>query len=126
MQEPQLISVIDDDASVCHATGSLLRSLGYEVEAFHSAEDFLRGRPLRETACIICDVQMPGMSGIDLYEKLALQGSRTPIIFITAFSQERIRRRAGNDAAILRKPFEAADLVDCLQKMVVAPPSPDI
>jgi FixJ family two-component response regulator len=114
LSEARLISIIDDDASVAKATGSLVRSLGFRTLTFTSAEDFLcsKGRP--ETACIICDVQMPGMTGIDLYEALTAEGSRIPIIFITAFSIDRVRQRAGQTACILRKPFDASELVTCL------------
>jgi FixJ family two-component response regulator len=114
LSEARLISIIDDDASVAKATGSLVRSLGFRAVTFTCAEDFLcsKGRP--ETACIICDVQMPGMTGIDLYETLTAEGSRTPIIFITAFSADRVRQHAGRTACILRKPFDAAELAACL------------
>jgi FixJ family two-component response regulator len=114
----KLISIIDDDACVAHSTGSLVRSLGFETEIFTSAEDFLRCPRRMTTACIICDVQMPGMSGMDLYDTLAAQGSRTPIIFITAFSQHRVRQRAGDMARILHKPFDASELAMHLKQAV--------
>jgi FixJ family two-component response regulator len=118
VSEAKLISVIDDDASVACSTGSLVRSLGFDALTFTSAEDFLRSGRRQHTACIICDVQMPGMSGIDLYETLTAQGSRIPFIFITAFSENRVRQLAGNTACILHKPFEAAELVSCLEDSI--------
>jgi FixJ family two-component response regulator len=121
LPETKLISIIDDDVSVGRATGSLVRSLGFEAQTFTSAEDFLRWPRKEETSCIICDVQMPGMSGLDLCETLAAQGSRTPIIFITAFSQDRVRRRAGDAACILQKPFDASELAICLKQAVLEP-----
>jgi FixJ family two-component response regulator len=120
LPEAKLISIIDDDAAVARTTGSLVRSLGYEAVTFTSAEDFLVSQSRPWTACIICDVQMPGMSGLDLYETLAAQGACIPVIFITAFSVERVRLRVGNTASILHKPFEAADLVTCLSDAVSA------
>jgi FixJ family two-component response regulator len=121
LPESKLISIIDDDVSVGRATGSLVRSLGFEAQTFTSAEDFLRWPRKEETSCIICDVQMPGMSGLDLCETLAAQGSRTPIIFITAFSRDRVRRRAGDAACILQKPFDASELAICLKQAVLEP-----
>ena len=118
MSEAKLILIIDDDPSVGRATGSLVRSLGFKAETFTSAEDLLRCPRLQETACIICDVQMPGMSGIDLYEALTAQGSRIPFIFITAFSADRVRHRAGRRARILHKPFEASELVTHLSEAI--------
>ncbi len=107
----KLISIIDDDASVARAMDSLVRSLGFEAMTFTSAEDFLRAERRRETACLICDVQMPGMTGIDLYEALEAEGSHIPTIFVTAFSSDRVRQRCGDAACVLHKPFEAAELV---------------
>lgn len=118
MPKNKLISIIDDDVSVASATGSLVRSFGFEALIFNSAEDFLRSARREETTCIICDVQMPGMTGIDLYEALNAQGSQIPIIFITAFSAERVRQRAGQMACILHKPFEASQLATCLSEAV--------
>lgn len=118
LPEAKLISIVDDDASVAKAMGSLVRSLGFEALTFHSAEDFLRCPRRQETACIICDVQMPGMSGLDLYEALSAQGSRIPIIFITAFSIDRVRLRTGSMVCVLHKPFQASDLVTCLRDAI--------
>lgn len=114
MPNAKLIAIIDDDASIVRATGSLVRSLGFEAMTFTSAEAFLSCARREEPACIICDVQMPGMSGIDLYEALLAEGSRVPVIFITAFSMDRVRQRAGKAACVLHKPFGAADLLSCL------------
>jgi FixJ family two-component response regulator len=108
----QVISIIDDDASVRAATNNLLRSLGYTVNTFVSAEEFLRSPDLNDTSCVIADVQMPGMSGVDLQARLLTQGYCVPFIFITAFPEETIRARALKAGAIcfLTKPFNRLSL----------------
>jgi FixJ family two-component response regulator len=112
----QVISVVDDDASVRAATDNLLRSLGYAVCTFVSAEEFLRSAHLDDTSCVIADVQMPGMSGVDLQARLLTQGYRVPFIFITAFPEKTIRARALKAGAIcfLTKPFDRLTLIRCL------------
>jgi FixJ family two-component response regulator len=113
---PQVISIIDDDASVRAASDNLLRSLGYDVYTFVSAEEFLRSAHLNDTSCVIADVQMPGMSGVDLQARLLTQGYRVPFIFMTAFPEETIRARALKAGAIcfLTKPFDRLTLIRCL------------
>jgi FixJ family two-component response regulator len=112
----QVISVVDDDASVRAATDNLLRSLGYAVCTFVSAEEFLRSAQLNDTSCVIADVQMPGMSGVDLQARLLTQGYRVPFIFITAFPEKTIRARALKAGAIcfLTKPFDRQTLIRCI------------
>jgi FixJ family two-component response regulator len=107
-----VISIIDDDESVRAATHNLLRSLGYTVRTFVSAEEFLQSAHLNDTSCVIADVQMPGMSGVDLQARLLTQGHRLPFIFITAFPEETIRARALEAGAIcfLTKPFNRLTL----------------
>jgi FixJ family two-component response regulator len=111
-----VISVIDDDASVRAATNNLLRSHGYTVHTFASAEEFLQSGHLNDTSCVIADVQMPVLSGVDLLVLLRAQGYRAPFIFITAFPDESVRARAMNAGAIcfLSKPFAAPTLIKCL------------
>ena len=89
-----VISIIDDDASVRAATNNLVRSLGYTVHTFASAEAFLHSAQLNDTSCAIVDVQMPTMSGIELQSHLRAKGYRVPFIFITAFPEESARARA--------------------------------
>jgi FixJ family two-component response regulator len=115
LQEP-VISIIEDDASVRTATQSLVRSLGFIACTFASAEDFLQSPRLNDTSCVIADVQMPGMSGVDLQSLLIAQGRHTPIIFITAFDEEGIRARAMKGGAIcfLSKPVDGETLIECL------------
>jgi FixJ family two-component response regulator len=108
---------VDDDDSVRAAVGSLVRSLGFEVLAFPSAEAFLATPRLDEVACLITDVQMPGMGGVELQSALAASGRALPIIFITAFPEERVRLRAEAAGAFgfLTKPFEGQAMIRCLE-----------
>jgi FixJ family two-component response regulator len=111
------VAIIDDDASVRAATNNLLRSHGYVVHAFVSAEEFLRSAHLNDASCVIADVQMPAMSGLDLLTHLRTRGYRAPFIFITAFPAENVRARALEAGAIcfLAKPFAAPALIKCLE-----------
>jgi len=114
---PMTISIIDDDQVVREATGDLVQSLGYEVATFESAERFLESGRLAETSCLITDLQMPGLSGLDLQSRLIAEGQRIPVIFITAFPEERFRRRAMNAGAVgfLSKPFDEESLIRYLE-----------
>jgi FixJ family two-component response regulator len=111
-----MISIVDDDESVREATNALVRSLGYAAATFASAEEFLGSGRVHATSCLIADVQMPGLSGIDLQHQLLAQGVQVPIIFVTAFPDERIRRRALDAGAVdfLSKPWSDEQLVSCL------------
>jgi FixJ family two-component response regulator len=111
-----VISVIDDDASVRTATNNLLRSRGYIVHTFASADEFLRSPHLGETSCVIADVQMSGMGGLELLTDLRRRGYNAPFIFITAFPDEGVRARALKAGALcfLAKPFTAPSLISCL------------
>jgi FixJ family two-component response regulator len=112
-----VISVIDDDASVRAATDNLLSSHGYFVDTFASAEDFLKSTRLDDSSCVITDVQMPGMSGLELLTNVRSRGNNTPFIFITAFPDETVRVRAQKAGAIgfLEKPFAGRVLIDCIE-----------
>jgi FixJ family two-component response regulator len=112
-----VISIVDDDEAVREATRGLVRSLGYVAAAFASAEEFLNSDRVWDTSCLIADVQMPGLSGVDLQSRLIADGNRTPVIFVTAFPEERIRQRALEAGAIgfLSKPFEEERLIEHLQ-----------
>jgi FixJ family two-component response regulator len=110
------ISIIDDDASVRAATNNLLMSHGYTVHTFASAEEFLQSPHLNDTSCVIADVQMSVMSGLDLLTLMRDRGHGVPFIFITAFPNESVRARAIKAGAIcfLAKPFAAPTLIKCL------------
>lgn len=115
-----MISIIDDDESVRLATAGLARSLGFIATAFESAEDFLRSPNLEDTSCLICDIQMPGMTGIELQDHLIAQGYQMPIILITAFPEERVRRRALETGAIgfFGKPFDSHAMIRCIDSVL--------
>jgi CheY-like chemotaxis protein len=117
-----VISLIDDDASVRAATNNLLRSRGYVVHNFASAEEFLGSPHLNETSCVVTDVQMSAMSGLDLLTAMRAKGHGTPFIFITAFPDENLRARAMNAGAIcfLAKPFMVPNLIKCLETALEA------
>lgn len=116
MSNPPVISIVDDDGSVRAATYNLVRSLGYVVHTFASAEEFLRSPHLNDTSCVIADVQMPTMSGLELQAHLHAEGYRLPFIFITAFSVDNARARALSAGAtcFLAKPFAGEALINCL------------
>ena len=122
MSKVPMISIVDDDKSVRETTSSLVRSLGLNARAFASAEEFLLSDQLSDTACLITDVQMQGMSGVELQSQLLAQGRHMPIIFMTAFPEERIRKSVLNAGAIgfLSKPFDEECLIDCLDKALGA------
>jgi FixJ family two-component response regulator len=110
------ISIVDDDESVREATSALVRSLGYAAATFASAEEFLGSGRVHAMSCVIADVQMPGLSGIDLQQLLLAQGLRLPIVFVTAFPDERTQQRALDAGAVdfLSKPWSDEQLIACL------------
>jgi FixJ family two-component response regulator len=120
MPDETLISIVDDDESVREAMKGLMRSLGFAAEAFWSAEDFLKSDRLDRTGCLIADVQMPGISGLDLYQQLVAAGKFIPTILITAYPDDRVRARALNAGVIcfLIKPFSEDDLLACIHSVV--------
>jgi FixJ family two-component response regulator len=113
-----MIAIIDDDESVREATRGLMRSLGYMAATFPSAEDFLRSSHVEDAACLITDVQMPGMSGVELQSYMLANGHTTPFIFVTAFAQEQVRARvlAAGAFGYLSKPCDEECLISCLDK----------
>jgi FixJ family two-component response regulator len=107
---------VDDDESLRIATAKLVRLHGFLVHAFASAEEFLESSQVGNTSCVITDIRMPGMSGVDLQAHLIAQGIRVPVIFISAFPEESSRKRALEAGAVgfLTKPFDGKVLIDCL------------
>jgi FixJ family two-component response regulator len=118
MRSIALISIVDDDESTRESTKGLVRSLGYQAATFASAEEFLQSDSVDRTACLISDVQMPGLSGIDLQRGLIARGVQMPTIFITAFPEEETRARAIKAGALgyLSKPFSEDSLLKCLDR----------
>lgn len=122
MPASAVISIVDDDASVRVATNNLLRSRGYLVHTFASAEEFLGSPYLDETSCVIADVQMSAMTGLDLLTHMRAKGCDSPFIFITAYPDESIRARAIKAGAVcfLAKPFAVHKLIECLEAALEA------
>ena len=113
-----MISIVDDDVFVRQATENLLLSLGFGVVTFASAEEFLESGRADDTSCLIADVRMSGLTGLDLQQRLINDGKRLPIIFITAFFSERARIQALEAGAVgfLSKPFGEESLIECVSR----------
>jgi FixJ family two-component response regulator len=127
MPKALLIAVVDDDWFFRDSMRSLMKSLGYTVEAFPSAADFLASPHLIETACLITDVHMPAMSGIELYGHLIEAGFAIPTILVTAYPNDADRTRALNDGVVcyLRKPVDEEHLMRCLRNALSSAGVPD-
>ena len=115
-----VVYVVDDDASVREALESLIRSVGLRVEAFASAQDFLNGALMDAPTCVVLDVRMPGLSGLDCQRRLAEAGQHLPIIFMTGHGDVPMSVRAMKAGAIdfLIKPFRDQDLLDAVQQAI--------
>jgi FixJ family two-component response regulator len=122
MSESPLIAVVDDDEAIREAVQSLLRSVGLRAEAFASAQDFLQSGRLPDTACLIVDVRMPRMSGLELQQQLTTAQCPMPIIFITAHGDAETRTRALRAGAVdlLDKPFSDEALLSAVQSALQA------
>lgn len=116
MSEAPLIAIVDDDVMVCEATKDLVEAFGFNACTFTSAGEFFNSDWVSRTSCVIADVQMPGVDGLELHRKLIASGRRIPIIFITAFPDQRVRERALNAGALcyLSKPFDSEILRSCI------------
>jgi FixJ family two-component response regulator len=114
------IVVIDDDESFRVALVESLSSLGYGSDGYASAEEYIRGIGHKSVNCVVTDIHMPGMSGLDLMKRLAAQGSTTPVVLITARSDTNLEAKAAaaGAACLLRKPFEIKDLIKCIEGAV--------
>jgi FixJ family two-component response regulator len=114
------ISIVDDDPWAREGVKELVLSLGYRAVAFSSALEFVESGGIAETTCLIADLQMPGLNGLELQDRLLAQGHHTPIIFITAFPEGNVRARALKAGAIgfLEKPFDDEALIECLDRAI--------
>jgi FixJ family two-component response regulator len=108
-----IVMIVDDDESMRKAVRRLIKSSGFAVETFASAEDFLASGRVDATACLVLDVQMPGLNGLELQSRLVAERYQIPIVFITAYNDENAREQALRAGAVgyLVKPFEEADLL---------------
>jgi FixJ family two-component response regulator len=115
-----VIAIVDDDDCVRYATANLVRSLGLKTAEFGCAEDFLRSHDVDRTTCLVLDIQLPGLNGIELQRRLRADGHTTPVIFITGVPDERLRDRAfaGGAVGFLRKPFDSNTLIFCIDKIL--------
>ena len=115
-----VISVVDDDESLRRSLSNLLRSVGFGVETFASAEEFLRSAQPENTGCLVLDLQMTGMSGLDLLRQLAFRDSRIRVVILTAHGDEETRRRSlqAGAVAFLDKPFHSDALLDAVRAAV--------
>jgi CheY-like chemotaxis protein len=115
------VAVVDDDEALCSSLVDLMRSIGYRAEPFYSAETFLMAANRSSLDCIIADVHMPGMGGLNLLRELREQGDLTPVILITALPDKHLDDEAVSRGALclLRKPFEIASLLDCIERSLL-------
>jgi FixJ family two-component response regulator len=113
----QFIAIVDDDPAVRQAAGNLFRSMGLKARAFASAEEFLSCGAVDDVSCLVLDVQMPGMGGLNLQSHLAASGRHVPIVFVTGYPDDGVRTKAMESGAVcfLTKPFEEGDLLDGLR-----------
>ena len=116
MMKKPLIAIVDDDPSVREALDALLRSFGYDAEAFASGEAFLSSQLVERVACVIADIHMPGITGLEVHERLVASGKPVSTILITAYPDDGVRAAAlaGGVTAYLRKPFSNDELIRCL------------
>jgi FixJ family two-component response regulator len=119
--EPELISIVDDDRSVQSALKDLMESAGLSARCFGSAEEFLEWDQRNQTACLVLDIRMPGMSGLELQAKLKAEGSLIPIIFITAHGDSKMRVQALKAGAVevLIKPFDDEILLEKIRPALI-------
>ena len=122
-----LVSVVDDDQFFRESMCRLMRSLGYTADFFSSAAEFLASPRLAETACLIADIQMPVMTGLELYRRLNDTGKPIPTVLVTAFPNDADRARALNDGVkcYLRKPVEEEHLTRCVREALRSADSPE-
>src|SRR6185295_17463160 len=117
--EAPLVAIVDDDGSVRQSTRRLIRSFGYRAEAFASGEEFLASASAARTACLVLDVRMPGLDGLEVQRRLAERGVQIPIVFLTGRASDDEERRAQSAGAVefLRKPVSKTMLLQVLQKL---------
>jgi FixJ family two-component response regulator len=125
MSNKPLIAIVDDDETVRTCTADLVNSMGFRGRGFEDAEDFLKSDALHSTDCLIADMRMPGMSGLELHIHLVASGNAVPTILITAFPNDRDRNRARQSGVrcYLAKPFADHELLECVRSALEARPA---
>lgn len=123
MQTTAVVSIVDDDLAVRRALGSLVRSLGWEARLYGSAEEFLASGQAAYTTCLISDIRMAGMSGIEMHERLVAQGQAPATIFISAYPTPALEAKAASNGALalLQKPYQASVMTHWLSVAVGTP-----
>jgi|SRR6202795_3436769 FixJ family two-component response regulator len=116
-RKTKLVAIVDDDDSMRNALDGLLKAVGFPAKAFASAEEFLKSGQQHQTSCLIADIRMPGMSGLELQAKLNAERCKIPIIFITAHGDEKMRMQALRAGAVefLSKPFDEEILLESVR-----------
>jgi FixJ family two-component response regulator len=117
------VAVVDDDPRIRESLESLIESVGVQVQVFSQADDFLNGKFLAATSCLVTDVRMPGMDGLELQHRVQLERPRLPVIFITAHHDETVEQRAFAQGAsfIFHKPFDADELLRAIKSALAGP-----
>ncbi|MDR8397055.1 response regulator [Paraburkholderia sp. USG1] len=123
MQTTPVVSIVDDDQAVRRALGSLVRSLGWEARLFESAEAFLASGEAAASACLISDIRMSGMSGVEMHERLVAQGAAPATIFISAYPTPALQARAAGNGALvlLQKPYQPSAMMHWLSVAIGSP-----
>ena len=122
MSQTPVIAIVEDDISVREAMRGLLKAVGYATEGFASAEEFLRSKWRDDAACLITDLHLGGMSGLELQKRLTVLGSRLPVIVISAFSDEGERALTAGAICFLGKPVAKGDLLRCILAALAGAP----
>ena len=122
-EDTRVVSIVDDDESLRRSVKNFLTSVGFRVETFDSAEAYLRSPNREESGCLVLDLRMPGMSGLDLLEHLGAAGSRVPVVVLTAHSDTEARRKTlqAGAVAFLGKPFHGDALLDAVRSALAEP-----
>ena len=124
MPERLLVAIVDDDESMRNATRDLLRAAGFSTVTFEDAESFLGSASRASASCVVADIRMPGMSGVELYQALVASGERIPTVIITAHPEDvgQSRAREAGITCYLSKPFAPDDLLECVRKALAKSP----
>jgi FixJ family two-component response regulator len=124
MPEGPLVAIVDDDKSIRNATQDLLKAAGFSTATFEDAESFLGSASRGSASCVVADMRMPGMTGLELYQKLVVSGRAIPTIIITAHPEELSQAREAGITCYLIKPFAPDELLECVHEALAKSQSP--